>query len=83
MSHAIAGFTRSFGNFLGVSPKRAKDPAPAPTVPTADTTAADAAAAEDDERKRAAAYGKSSTVLNGGAGLSDLGATSSSQLLGS
>lgn len=80
---AFASFNRAIGNMLGVSPKKAKAPTPAPDVPTLDNTAAAATAAEDEERRKAAAYGKSSTVLNGGAGLSDLGATSSSSLLGS
>lgn len=80
---AFASFNRAVGNMLGVSPKKAKKPTPNPTVPTMDNTAADAEAAADEERKRAAAYGKSSTYLTSGSGLSDLGSTSSSSLLGS
>lgn len=80
---AFASFNRKIGNMLGVSPKKAKDPAPPPPVPTLDNTATAADAAADDERRKAAAYGKSSTMLTGGSGLSDLGATSSSTLLGS
>lgn len=80
---AFASFNRKIGNMLGVSPKKAKDPTPTPAVPTLDNTAAAADAAEDEERRKAAAYGQSSQVLNGGSGLSNLGTTSSSGLLGS
>lgn len=80
---AFASFNRAIGNMLGVSPKKAKNPTPNPTVPTMDNTAAEADAAADEERRKAAAYGKSSTYLTGGSGLADLGATSSSSLLGS
>lgn len=81
----IASFTRSFGNLLGVSPKKASAPAANPDVPTAANTSATADAEIDEENKRRALYGKSSTYMTpgGGAGLSNTGTVSTSGLLGS
>lgn len=56
-------------------------PAPAPAAPT-DKNAAVAAAQQEDAIRRQAA-GRSSTILNGGAGLGNLGTvTNTSGLLG-
>lgn len=79
----MASFTRAFGNFLGVSPKKAKAPVANPTVPTMANTAMEADAAVDEENKRKAASGRSSTYLTGGAGLANTGTVSTSGLLGS
>lgn len=79
----LASFTRGLGNLMGVSPKKAKNPAPAAPVPTMANTAAQADAAVDEENKRRAASGQSSTYLTGGAGLANTGTVSSSGLLGS
>jgi len=81
----IASFTRAFGNLLGVSPRKAKAPAPNPAVPTEANTATDANAQIDEENKRRASFGRSSTYLTsgGGAGLANTGTVSTSGLLGS
>lgn len=81
----VASFTRSLGNMLGVSPKKAKAPQANPEVPTVANTSAEADAQIEEENKRRALYGKSSTYLTagGGAGLSDTGTVSTSGLLGS
>lgn len=56
-------------------------PAPAPVAPTTKDTSVQDAQQEDQIRRQAA--GRSSTILNGGAGLGNLGTVSStSGLLG-
>jgi hypothetical protein len=50
-------------------------PAPAPVAPT--DKSAEVSAAQQDELMRRQAAGRSSTILNGGAGLGNLGTVSS------
>lgn len=63
---------------LGSKPKAPEPPPPAPTV---DNSAAKLEAAAEAQRQ-AALRGRSSTILTGGGGLSDLGTVSTSKLLG-
>lgn len=71
------------GGLLGINSKKAKDPATPPPAPTASNTAATADAAAEEELRRRQAGGRSSTILNGPTGVSDMGTVSSSGLLGS
>lgn len=81
----VASFTKALGKVLGTSTKKAKPAQANPDVPTMDNTAAEADAQADEENKRRAASGSASTYLTSGgaAGLSNVGAVSSSGLLGS
>lgn len=81
----MASFTRSLGNMLGVSPKKAKAPEATPEVPNMANTTAEADAQLEEENKRRALYGKSSTYMTSGgaAGLANTGTVSTSGLLGS
>lgn len=63
---------------IGSTSQQAVAAAPAP--PTVDNSAVEAAA---EKQRQAMLAGRSSTVLNGGSGLSDTGSTSSAKLLGS
>lgn len=62
---------------IGDTSRQAVAAAPAP--PTIDNSASEAAA---EKQRQAMLAGRSSTILTGGAGLADTGATSSSKLLG-
>jgi hypothetical protein len=57
-------------------------PAPAPVAPTVSNSsgATDAAA---EAQRRAMLNGRSSTILTGGTGVTDMGATTSAKVLGS
>lgn len=57
-------------------------PAPVPAAPTTSNSSASMDAAAADQQ-RAALAGRSSTMLTGGTGLSNMGDTTSKRLLGS
>ena len=62
--------------------QQAPQVAPAPAPPTVDNSAAATDAAAERQRQAMLA-GRTSTVLTGGQGVSDMGTTSTSKLLGS
>lgn len=79
----LGNINHTLMKLVGQDTKKPKDPTPAPPAPTMSNTAPQADKAADDELRRRQLGGRSSTMLTGGAGLSNMGTVSSSSLLGS
>lgn len=86
MSGLVSGLsnvTHGIMSVLGFGSTSPKAPTPAPAAPTMSNSQAALNKAADEQRKKMAMYGRSSTIMNGGSGLSNLGSVSSASMLGS
>lgn len=83
VGNVLSNINHTMMGWVGADAKKPKNPTPAPAAPTMSNQSAALDKASDEELQRRLLGGRSSTMLTGGAGLSNTGQVSSSALLGS